>query len=321
VQVSFLWADAISALASVQISRAGLVSLYPSRADAPPELWRDLFGGAQEATAVIAYAAIFLFEQNPDLPRLLADKAESGCRVRLALGDVDSDEVRRRGEEEHFGLGIDSRVSLALKHLEPILDQPGVEIRLHRTTLYNSLFRFDDQILVNTHLWGMSAFQAPLLHLRRGRRRQAVRDLLRQPRRHLGRGQPPRPGGSAVRRTEHYHDPEAPRATSLVPATSAVVFDADGRVLLHRRADNRLWSLPGGAMEIGETVKQCVMREVLEETGLEIRTTGLVGIYSDPDHVIEYEDGEVRQQFSICFRAVPVSGELRSSSDPPTLPG
>lgn len=58
-------------------------------------------------------------------------------------------------------------MSLALKHLEPILDHPGIDIRLHRTTLYNSLFRFDDQILVNTHLWGMSAYQAPLLHLRR----------------------------------------------------------------------------------------------------------------------------------------------------------
>lgn len=97
-----------------------------------------------------------------------------------------------------------------------------------------------------------------------------------------------------MRRTEHYHDPNAPRATTLVPATSAVIFDAEGRVLLHRRADNGLWSRPGGAMEIGETVKQCVVREVLEETGLDVRPTALVGIYSDPRHVIEYEDGEVR---------------------------
>lgn len=118
-----------------------------------------------------------------------------------------------------------------------------------------------------------------------------------------------------MKRTEHYHDPDAPTATSLVPATSAVILNAEGRVLLHRRADNGLWSLPGGAMEIGETVKQCVVREVLEETGLDVRPTGLVGIYSDPAHVIEYEDGEIRQQFSICFRGVPVAGALRSSPE------
>jgi ADP-ribose pyrophosphatase YjhB (NUDIX family) len=128
-------------------------------------------------------------------------------------------------------------------------------------------------------------------------------------------------------RIEHYNDPNAPRANSLVPAASAVIFDDDGRILLHRRADNGLWSLPGGAMEIGETIGQCSVREVQEESGLVVEVLALVGIYSDPNHLIEYSDGEVRQQFSICFKGRPIGGTLvvRSEStelrwvDPTTL--
>jgi mutator protein MutT len=116
-------------------------------------------------------------------------------------------------------------------------------------------------------------------------------------------------------RIEHYNDPNAPRANSLVPAASAVIFDDDGRILLHRRADNGLWSLPGGAMEIGETIGQCIVREVQEETGLVVDVLALVGVYSDPNHVIEYTDGEVRQQFSICFKGRPIGGALVVSSE------
>jgi 8-oxo-dGTP pyrophosphatase MutT (NUDIX family) len=116
-------------------------------------------------------------------------------------------------------------------------------------------------------------------------------------------------------RIEHYNDPTAPVADSLVPAASAVVVDDEGRVLLQRRLDNGLWSLPGGTMEVGETIRQCVIREVKEETGLDIDVVSLVGIYSDPRYVIEYANGEVRQQFSVCFYCRPRSGILMSSPE------
>lgn len=99
-----------------------------------------------------------------------------------------------------------------------------------------------------------------------------------------------------------------------MPAASAVVEDR-GRILLIRRTDNDLWSIPGGAMEIGESIAQTVTREVREETGLEVEPTDIVGIYSNPDHVVEYSDGEVRQQFSICFACRITGGTLTPSEE------
>ncbi|MGC4804275.1 NUDIX domain-containing protein [Micromonospora sp. DT233] len=116
-------------------------------------------------------------------------------------------------------------------------------------------------------------------------------------------------------RVEHYHDPNAPKANSIVVAVSVFVRDDDGRVLLIQRTDNNLWSLPGGGQEIGESVAQTAVRETHEETGVRVEVTGMVGVYSDPGHVIEYSDGEVRQQFSLCLRAVPVSGTPTPSDE------
>jgi ADP-ribose pyrophosphatase YjhB (NUDIX family) len=116
-------------------------------------------------------------------------------------------------------------------------------------------------------------------------------------------------------RRDYYRDPGAPVANSLVPGGSAVVVDEHGRVLLQRRADSGNWALPGGAMEIGETLAQCVIREVREETGLDIEITGLLGIYTDPQHVIAYADGEVRQEFNVTYSGRVVGGALAVSDE------
>jgi ADP-ribose pyrophosphatase YjhB (NUDIX family) len=104
-------------------------------------------------------------------------------------------------------------------------------------------------------------------------------------------------------RRDYYDDPAAPPANSLVPAASAIVIDDDNRIVLQRRRDNEMWALPGGKMELGESVAECAVRETREETGLDVEVTGIVGIYSDPKHVFAYDDGEVRQEFSICVLA------------------
>ncbi|OLT07926.1 NUDIX hydrolase [Pseudonocardia sp. CNS-004] len=112
-------------------------------------------------------------------------------------------------------------------------------------------------------------------------------------------------------RTDFYHDPAAPQANSLVPSTTVAVRDELGRLLLIHKIDNDLWALPGGAMELGESVADAAIREVKEETGVVVQLGGLVGIYTDPGHVMQYSDGEVRQEFSVCFHGVPVRGTPR----------
>ncbi|MGW7597077.1 NUDIX hydrolase [Streptomyces antimycoticus] len=116
-------------------------------------------------------------------------------------------------------------------------------------------------------------------------------------------------------RTDYYRDPNAPKANSVVPSVTAVVQDEDGRLLLIHKTDNDRWALPGGGHDIGETVSDTVVREVEEETGISVEVDDIVGLYTDPQHVMAYDDGEVRQQFSICFRAHPTGGELRTSSE------
>ena len=117
------------------------------------------------------------------------------------------------------------------------------------------------------------------------------------------------------RRRDYYHDPTAPTANSLVPGGSALVTDEHGRILMQRRTDSGNWSLPGGVMDIGETLQQCVIREVKEETGLDIAVTGLLGIYTDPAHVIAYADGEVRQEFNITYLGQVTGGTITVSDE------
>ncbi|WP_280245923.1 NUDIX hydrolase [Nocardia abscessus] len=116
-------------------------------------------------------------------------------------------------------------------------------------------------------------------------------------------------------RTDYFRDPTAPTANSIKVAVSALVQDDEGRILLIRRTDNGKYSIPGGGLEAGETVAQAVVREVHEETGIDVTVTQLIGIFSDPDHVIAYDDGEVRQEFSICFHARPTGGTPRPSEE------
>src|SRR6266851_1747073 len=118
-----------------------------------------------------------------------------------------------------------------------------------------------------------------------------------------------------AKRVDYYRDPSAPRATSLVVGSSAAVTDDENRILLQRRSDSGNWALPGGTMDIGETLAESAIREVREETGFDVRIERIVGIYSDPGHVFAYDDGEVRQEFNICLAATIVGGELAVSRE------
>jgi ADP-ribose pyrophosphatase YjhB (NUDIX family) len=104
-------------------------------------------------------------------------------------------------------------------------------------------------------------------------------------------------------RIEHFNDPQAPRANSLVVAVTVFVMDEHDRVLLVRPADSDRWELPGGVQQVGEYITESAVRTTRAQAGADVEVTGLVGVYSNPHHVVECGDGEVRQQFSLCFRA------------------
>ena len=110
-------------------------------------------------------------------------------------------------------------------------------------------------------------------------------------------------------RVEYWNDPDAPTPNSLVPACGVLAIDDDGRVLLQRRRDTGQWAIPMGKMELGETPTQCAIRETQEETGVLVTTTGLLGIFSDPGHIVAYTDGETRQEYEVILLGRPVDGD------------
>ncbi|WP_067475055.1 NUDIX hydrolase [Nocardia amamiensis] len=118
------------------------------------------------------------------------------------------------------------------------------------------------------------------------------------------------------RRIDYHHgDPGAPAANSVRPSAGTFVR-RDDTVLLICRSDNGNWSMPGGAHDPGESLSHTAVRETQEETGVEVRLTGIIGIFTDPDHVIHYtSNDEVRQEFTIIYRAEPVRGEPTPSSE------
>ncbi|MFQ6226387.1 XRE family transcriptional regulator [Nocardia sp. NPDC002869] len=144
-----------------------LLALHDQRADVPASMFINLFAAASDRIDVLVYAAVFLHEAYPRLNDLLIERAEAGCAIRIAVGDADSANVQQRGREEKFGHGIESRCRLALMHYQALQPTPGIELRTHETTLYNSIYRADDQMLVNAHVWGVNAYGAPVWHLRR----------------------------------------------------------------------------------------------------------------------------------------------------------
>ena len=118
------------------------------------------------------------------------------------------------------------------------------------------------------------------------------------------------------RRIDLYDDPEAPKANSVDPSANVVVVNDDGAILLIRRSDNDNWALPGGGMDLGESLPETGVRETAEETGIDVEITGLAGIYTDPRHVILYtSNNEARQEFSVVFTARPVGGAPTPSDE------
>lgn len=164
---AYLWPQVMDQPQTQEASRAEFVTLYPHRGAVPGHLWQELIAGADTSVDILVYAGLFLVDSFPDLPESLAAKARQGTRCRLLLGDPDSEVVNQRGEEEGIGENLSARIRLSRTYLTSPGPVPGLEIRQHTSILYNSLYRFDDQLLVNMHVYGAPAPQNPVMHLRR----------------------------------------------------------------------------------------------------------------------------------------------------------
>jgi transcriptional regulator with XRE-family HTH domain len=165
VDESYLWPDARSKDEVAATSESEIVSVYPHRWAVPRDIWGRLFEQAEQEIGVLVYSAMFLGE-DAGLKKTLADKAKAGARVRILLGDPDSPAVAERGVAEGIDDAMPAKVRNAIVLYRPLISS-GVEIRLHGTILYNSIYRADDQLLVNTHIYGTMANNAPVFHLRK----------------------------------------------------------------------------------------------------------------------------------------------------------
>ena len=152
-------------LAAVPSIDPEVYATYPHRGSVSRETWRALFDNARSEIGILVYSGLFLAE-DVEIVRLFADRARGGVAVRLLLGDPSSPHVDQRGADEGIHDAMAAKIRNAITLYRPLIDA-GVQIRLHSTVLYNSLYRGDGEMLINQHIHGIAAAYAPVLHLRR----------------------------------------------------------------------------------------------------------------------------------------------------------
>lgn len=166
VDESYIWPDALNADQVAAASESEIVAVYPHRWAVPRDTWGHLFEQAEEEIGILVYSGYFMAE-DAGIRRLLANKGKAGVRVRILLGDPDSPFVAERGQSEGIADTMPSKVRSVIAMYRPLAEIDNVEIRLHGTILYNSIYRADEQVLVNTHIYGTMANNAPVFHLRK----------------------------------------------------------------------------------------------------------------------------------------------------------
>ncbi len=161
-----IWPNALTSAQVAAASESEVVAFYPHRWAVPRDSWQRLFDKAQREIGILVYSALFLADDQ-GVVRVLSRKADAGVRVRILMGDPDSEMVAQRGGDEGIDAAMAARIRNGLVLLRPLRALAGVEMRLHGTVLYNSIYIADDQALVNCHIYGEPAANAPVLHLRK----------------------------------------------------------------------------------------------------------------------------------------------------------
>lgn len=143
-----------------------LLAVYPHRSSIPREIWRNLFASAEYEISVLAYSSLFLAE-DAEIIRILSDRARNGVRVHIALGDPSSFDTPEGHSQENPTTNAVTKTCNALTLYQPLRGIDRVEIRLHRAALHNSIYRADDELLCNQHVFGVPVARGPVLHLQR----------------------------------------------------------------------------------------------------------------------------------------------------------
>lgn len=165
---AFLWPSLVTDPRAVAARAAEVVQVYPTRGAVPTDTWRALVENTQEELDVLVYAGLFFVDYDPSMAQLLRTKGREGVRIRIALGDPNCAAVRQRGEDEAaIGQDIAGRIRLTRTYLADLEGAPGIEVRSHETTLYNSIYRGDSTMFVNMHVYGSAARTNPVMHLQR----------------------------------------------------------------------------------------------------------------------------------------------------------
>lgn len=161
----YLWPGALPPEQAIGASESEIITVYPHRWAVPNDLWRRVFETAEEEIGVLVYSGLFVSE-DAGIQRVFRSKADEGVRIRILLGDPESEHVAQRGSDEGVDEAMAAKIKNALVLYKPLRNVERIEFRLHETILYNSIYRADEQLLVNTHIYGFTAAQAPVLHLR-----------------------------------------------------------------------------------------------------------------------------------------------------------
>ena len=163
----YLWPESTESPQARSASGAELVRIYPNRGAVPAEYWYECIENATENIDLLAYSCTFLMDGHDNIGKLLTERAGQGVQIRILVGDPDSEAVFLRGDEEGIGDHMAARCSLSAGYLRDAYGVSGISIRKHGTTLYNSIYRFDNDIMVNTHAYGIQAGSNPVMHFRK----------------------------------------------------------------------------------------------------------------------------------------------------------
>lgn len=165
IDEAYLWPGALSAGQVASASESEILLTYPHRWAVPRDLWGQLFDSAEEEIGILVYAGMFIVD-DPGLLALIRAKAVEGVKVRILVGDPDAAEVAARGAHEGIDDALAFKIRNAVVVYGALRGTDGIEIRQHATVLYNSIFRADGEMLVNSHIYGAPAAEAPVMHLR-----------------------------------------------------------------------------------------------------------------------------------------------------------